>query len=267
MNTNSQINSVEKLLHLPAGERCSLPCWELLYCLKGSVRLFFNDYILTCEKGQIAVVPPDTLCEKAACDNLLCIRLTMQDPALCFREPFLTDDSANHFILDAFTGALYYFSMDPGKYSRLLSAYGSLIVAFLNVSVNSGNERQSGLVDEICMEIRKNYRDSSYELDHYLRSFPYSYDYIRKLFKKTAGVTPHQYLLRLRLHYAAELLQTSGQKDMTVNTITRACGFRDPFYFSRMFKKKYGISPSAFRGSEYGPGEPGTPLSADESGE
>ena len=264
MNINSQINSVEKLLHLPAGERRSLPCWELLYCLKGSVRLCFNDYILTCEKGQIAVVPPDTLCEKAPCHNVLCIRVTMQDPALCFREPFLTNDNANHFILDAFTGALYYFSMDPGKYSGLLSAYGSLIAAFLNLSVKSGNDRQGGLVDEICAEIRKNYHDCSYELDHYLRSFPYSYDYIRKLFKKTAGTTPHQYLLRLRLHCAAELLQSPEKTYMTVNTITRACGFRDPFYFSRMFKKKYGVSPSAFRSSEHIPDQPGAPFSADE---
>lgn len=267
MNTNSSIISVEKLLHLPTGERRSLPCLELLYCLKGSIRLCFNDYILTCEKGQIAVVPPDTLCEKAACDNLMCIRLTMQDPSLCFREPFLTDDNANHFILDAFTGALYYFSMDPGKYSRLLSAYASLIAAFLNVSENSRNDRQGGLVDEICLEIRKNYRDGSYELDHYLRSFPYSYDYIRKLFRKTAGITPHQYLLRLRLHYAAELLQSSEKKAMTVNSITRACGFRDPFYFSRMFKKKYGVSPSSFRSSEHDPNEPEASRTADESGE
>ena len=32
----------------------------------------------------------------------------------------------------------------------------------------------------------------------------------------------------------------------SISDISRQCGFREPLYFSRMFKKKYGVSPSRY---------------------
>ena len=245
MINSNQIVNAGKVQHMRSGERRSEECWEMIYCTRGSVCFYFNSFALACEKGQIAVIPPDHLYERKESENFSYILLSMQNVELNSQEPFTASDDANHFILDAFTGALFYYKSDPLKYQPLLSAYGALIAAFL--SVNSPGSRQDGLAGEIQCDILKNHRDSSYELDQYLHSFPYSYDYIRKLFKKTTGATPHQYLLRLRLHDAAELLSDNSGKKQTINDITRICGFRDAFYFSRMFKKKYGVSPSAYR--------------------
>ena len=87
--------------------------------------------------------------------------------------------------------------------------------------------------------------DSAFELDAFLRTLPFSYDYLRKLFQSEVGLTPHQYLKDKRLQIAAELL-SRWTPTGSMAEIARMCGFREPLYFSRMFKKKYGVAPSFY---------------------
>lgn len=63
-------------------------------------------------------------------------------------------------------------------------------------------------------------------------------------FKKWSGKTPIDYRNEIRITAAASLLKRSN---LTVSEIAFKTGFEDPYYFSRMFKKHYGISPAAYR--------------------
>jgi len=64
-------------------------------------------------------------------------------------------------------------------------------------------------------------------------------------FKEAAGVPPLQYSLRLRLERAASLLRCAHA--MPVKELAASLGFEDSFYFSRLFRKRYGLSPAAWR--------------------
>ncbi len=78
---------------------------------------------------------------------------------------------------------------------------------------------------------------------------PLNYDYMRKLFKKEVGATPHEYLLGLRMRRAQTLISSgvsSGYGVLTVAQIAESCGFAEPLYFSRVFKKYFGVSPSLY---------------------
>ena len=66
---------------------------------------------------------------------------------------------------------------------------------------------------------------------------------MRRLFQRSCGVTPLGYLTELRLNRAAQLLGCSDRSGLSVIDIARACGYRDALYFSRMFKRKFGVSP------------------------
>ena len=103
------------------------------------------------------------------------------------------------------------------------------------------------MVREIVNSITNNYPDANFELDVYLRSLPFSYDYLRKLFKKELGVTPHKFLMDMRLQTAAESLSSDFGDAGNISEIAHMCGFREPLYFSRVFKNKYGVSPSAYQ--------------------
>ena len=65
-----------------------------------------------------------------------------------------------------------------------------------------------------------------------------------RVFREQEGVTRHRYLQRVRLDRARDLLRRS---DRPVAEVGRLCGFPDPAYFSRAFRREHGCSPSAFR--------------------
>ncbi|MEO1618243.1 MAG: AraC family transcriptional regulator [Planctomycetota bacterium] len=65
--------------------------------------------------------------------------------------------------------------------------------------------------------------------------------YVSRLFKKYSSTGAYQFLLRLRMNHAAELLMHERLK---VQDIARQMGFADPFQFSRAFKRVYGFAPS-----------------------
>lgn len=63
-------------------------------------------------------------------------------------------------------------------------------------------------------------------------------------FRSVTGTTPLQYIINLRLETACDLL---AETDLQISQISDKCGFKDPFYFSRCFKKKYSLSPRQYR--------------------
>lgn len=73
----------------------------------------------------------------------------------------------------------------------------------------------------------------------------YNIDYLRRCFFAETGTTPHEYLTVLRLSQAKKLLLQ--ESFVSVEDVALKCGFNDSFYFSTLFKKHFGISPSAYR--------------------
>lgn len=71
-----------------------------------------------------------------------------------------------------------------------------------------------------------------------------SHTSFRRHFKAQTGMAPIQYLLDLRIRKAKSLLT---QTTLPVQTIAQNCGFENPLYFSRMFNKRTGSSPSQAR--------------------
>ena len=67
---------------------------------------------------------------------------------------------------------------------------------------------------------------------------------LHERFRRQMGMSPQQYLMQLRLDAAHRALL---QGDMSIDEVAICCGLRDKSYLSRVFKKKYGISPGRFR--------------------
>ena len=72
----------------------------------------------------------------------------------------------------------------------------------------------------------------------------YSQSHFSSLFKKKTGQSPIAYFNRLKIGYACKLLR---ETDMKVSQISYKIGIEDSFYFSRMFSKSVGMSPTEYR--------------------
>lgn len=86
--------------------------------------------------------------------------------------------------------------------------------------------------------------EESNNIEDIIKDLPVSYSKFRKVFKQVTGESPNQYYLNLRLKKAMTLLDATH---LSVNEIAYQTGFESVFYFSKLFKKKNGLSPSAWR--------------------
>lgn len=100
--------------------------------------------------------------------------------------------------------------------------------------------RQRRLLAEY-VEARAAQRPAPSDLAEVLRLNP---DYFARLFKRTYGIAPREWLVRERLHVAARRLQSSA---LSIGEVAYALGYRDLYLFSRQFKQVFGRSPRAFR--------------------
>lgn len=68
--------------------------------------------------------------------------------------------------------------------------------------------------------------------------------YLCRLFRRYDQQSPYQFLLRRKMNHAAERLQQPGA---LVKQVAEEAGFNDPFHFSRVFRKVFGLAPAEFR--------------------
>ena len=217
--------------------------WEFIYCTTGSGALIFDGFSLPYEAGTMIAIPPGVPHTNESSTGFTNIFANVEDCSLNLKQPFLIHDDADEFLLSAFKALFYHYSLDV-RDTALLAAYGNLIAVYAKAYQET--ELHTGITAEIESHIIQNFPNPSFELDEYLRSLPFSYGYLRKRFKKEVGVTPHQYLADKRLQTAADWLQRSNGDSSNITEIAHLSGFREPLYFSRMFKKRYGVAPSFY---------------------
>lgn len=219
--------------------------WELIYCTSGNGMFrFHNGTTLRYREGDAVAIPPGELHANVSQEGFTNIHMRVGELTHPQNTVFrVTDDSERHLGI-AFAQARDYFLSDIDKRELVLDALGDLIASYM--IVYRDNSMFSGPVDQLRRVILREYARADFALDEAIRALPFNYDYLRKLFKKEIGSSPLEYLTRLRMKKAETMLTTTRVQEYTVAEIAGMCGYDDALYFSRVFKKYYGCSPSAF---------------------
>lgn len=102
---------------------------------------------------------------------------------------------------------------------------------------------QDEMVDKVLGTIENNLA-AEYDFNQIASEQNISISYFRSIFKDITGLSPVEYLNRVRILRALELLQTSQN---SISEVAAKVGIYDPNYFSRLFKKIIGYSPRYFK--------------------
>ena len=141
-----------------------------------------------------------------------------------------------------------------GKYFMLKAHLMQiLLLMFREIAEISGPEQQrcnfesynkKYAVKKIINYLNENY-ENKISLDQIAHNMYLSPVYISKIFKEETGESPINYLIKIRLDKAKDILLNS--ESGSIKSIANRVGYEDVYHFSKLFKKYYGISPLYYK--------------------
>ncbi len=111
------------------------------------------------------------------------------------------------------------------------------------LAANTLPPQTNALVKRMIAYLHQNYHETP-SLREMAAAIGVNEDYLGRVFRQELGLSPGDYLNRYRIKQAKELLQ---QTDNSIMAVAHKVGFKDSAYFSRVFRKLVGQSPSAYR--------------------
>lgn len=116
-------------------------------------------------------------------------------------------------------------------------------INLLGEKADESDDKLNPLTKRILTEVNNNYSNCEYSLLDLAKSVGFSESYISKTLKKDIGMTFNEYLTSIRIEMAKKILMTEG-KLTTVNEVAKRVGYSNQHYFSQVFKKHIGATPS-----------------------
>lgn len=132
-------------------------------------------------------------------------------------------------------------------YEELLAMLLRQIFIIINRQLTKERTLKSDYLDtemELALEYFNTNYNKDLNIEDYAASRGMSVSWFIRTFKQYAGTTPMQYIVALRITNAQMLLETTNYN---VTEIGNFVGYDNPLYFSRIFKKQKGFSPSEYR--------------------
>ena len=134
-------------------------------------------------------------------------------------------------------------------FEELLEMYLRQIFLLIQRSWEERKPTVSSYLQEEIDYARKYFNEHYNEdisIEEYAQSRGMSVSWFLRNFKQMTMKSPMQYILTIRINNAVSLLETT---DYNVTEISTIIGYDNPLYFSRIFKKQKGVSPSDYRKS------------------
>ncbi|WP_235848371.1 AraC family transcriptional regulator [Litchfieldia alkalitelluris] len=147
-----------------------------------------------------------------------------------------------------------FVSLSEKPYSQLHHIKTSQAMKFLLSSlglssIRSGQEERKKLYLEKAIHYMNDSINRSIKLSELAKIVGLSIQHLTHLFKEETGFPPIDYFLRMKIQRAGQLLDLT---DHSVKEISNSLGMADPYYFSRIFKKINGCSPTEYRKNQKG---------------
>ena len=221
-------------------------CYGLVYKLSGQVIYHFGKKALNCSPGCVCLLPMGSDYTVEMLEPGECIAVNF----MILGEPLLQPFS-EHYRGTQKLEALFRRIHSQWKNSFGTSDYAVMATLYEIISAVDKMSRYSHITPtaeaklrHIVSALNHRYSDPTLSPGSLAEAEGISLTSMRDSFSKIYGMPPIRYLTMLRLNASKKLL---AETDQSIETIAQKCGFTDQFYFSRVFKRQCGVTPSEFR--------------------
>ncbi|MCR5155361.1 MAG: helix-turn-helix domain-containing protein [Butyrivibrio sp.] len=183
----------------------------------------------------------DWMCQKAVDGDLMSMRLKTLEFAL-YAEHIAYQNGGQTY---HYSGRREYLPqiMELETPEEIRDWFEEKIMSACRNVVSKREERSGDIIRTAKRYIEDNF-DKDISLDDVSRVVNISPYYFSKVFKEESGLNFIEYLTNIRIDKAKELLENSG---LSIKEICLSCGYTDPNYFSRSFKKNVGVTPTEYK--------------------
>ena len=139
-----------------------------------------------------------------------------------------------------------YFVFEKVVYANICLKQFLTSIKYLDVYRSINKETGSGLLEKVISFMKNNLK-RNIRIDDIAERFNCSTSNIYKLFKTNLDSAPLDFFIHLKMEKACRILTHTNYK---VKDIGRKLGYEDQYYFSRVFSKHMGLSPTRYRKEE-----------------
>lgn len=213
----------------------------------GCVRYSFAEQTFDVHPGEIIFLPKGSTYDFISLEETPCTYIAIRFEADLTRptpcvHPFDSFHEAEEFINNLTD--LWKFG-GKNEHYKCYSVFYSLLAYIENIqSMTYIDKKKHYIISPAVSYLKKHIYDCDLKIDTLIRLCGISGTYFQKIFQSKFSVSPQKYILAKRLSHAKAIID-SGDFD-TISEIAACVGYNDPLYFSRAFKKKYGVSPSRY---------------------
>lgn len=234
--------------------------YELYYLISGTTKYFIDGKIYFIESGNFVFIPPNvyhsTDSENCMNNERILISFGKISENKCLQR-ILADFSDKNVIslspqnIPQITAILekiekeYNSSVDENT-DFLIDIYASELLVFLYRHQQTYNPKLSEtekIIYNVSKYINKNYAENI-TLKSLSKQFNLSSSYLSRQFKGTTGFGINEYLNKIRLMNSETLIKNSH---FSITEIAEKCGFNDSNYFSTLFKRLKGMTPTEYK--------------------
>ena len=218
------------------------PCAEdeLIFCATGTGSFYVGGRELPVRAGDVVAVPAGTVRSKMETPGALLVFPSVEGPLTRFG--VYRDDGQFVSLFNMAQKALSH----KGEYWTVYG-YGlcNTMMRLLHCLGASSTTEAPLMVQQLRERINAGATDPAFDLAAEIEKTGYCAGYVRQIFRQTYGSPPRSYLNQQRVGYSKMLLRAFG-RSVSIKEISLRSGFRDPYYYSRVFRQFEGISPSEY---------------------
>lgn len=222
---------------------------DITYVISGQAEYNINGCRYTVTSGDLLCIPsgsrrsaisvPEALMECYSVNGKI-RNIDGQDITLPL--PLIHHIGLHRDILDLYSNLNTVWTLkDPGYKLKARGIYLMILHRYFQIIIY---QKDTGIMDTRIKKVL-NYMSNHYNepltVQKMAAMFNLSDMYFGNLFKQETGMSFRNFLTLIRVNRAEEMLYSGEYK---IHEVADACGFNDVFYFSRVFKKHRGISPS-----------------------